>query len=601
MLHRDLLAGLGKPPAPGFWTIAGSSLTQNVLSNTQINFPPGYAAGDAVIAILARDSTATFPDGPGGSWQLINVWGSGPGFVAYLLPGIGAETGIQFTTQSASNCSVALVVLRPTNIPVAGMYAGLILESAVAGGGGTTGVPNPPELVTTTDRNLIFAFGANRADNTTYTGIPAGFVAVVNTSGTAAVSVVLAVSTELQEAAGSIDPTAFLFANSNWSAMTFSLRTKIQPGLVVFSGAFATGHSNIPAGGEVVASASSVTVTIEGGSPLPISIGGGNAAQYRINGGSWTSAAGTISNGDALEVRQTSVAVASPGGSTTHIATVTIGSFSIPYSLISRRELVVVGATEYLTVPAGVTAMSITGTGGGGGAGGNYITSPYRGGGGGGGAAMSITPSLAVSAGQVLEITAGVGGAGGLVGGSNAVAGGDSFVVRSGSTLWRAKGGGPGGNASSGSNGSGGTGGSASSGIGTTRYSGGNGGNGAGSTTNISHTFQGGGGGAGGYAGNGSAGANGITSLTRLNSSAGSGGASSGGSSACGGGGTGVSGQGANGSASNSSGGREGSADAYATDGVINGVGGTSGGGGGITQNSNTGFRGGHGVVRLTW
>ncbi len=454
-----------------------------------------------------------------------------------------------------------------------------------------------------TDENYIFAFGATRTDNVTFTSMPSGFTEVRKLSGSSIVSVVLAVGTTPQAVAGSIDPGPFGPSGSNCSAMTFSLRTGIQPGLVRFSGAFATGYSNIPAGGEAVASSTSVAVTMEGGSPLGISIAGGNQSQYRINGGAWTSAAGTIENGDILEVRQTSVANPAPGTSITNTATVSIGSFSIQYALISRRELIVTGASENLTIPTGVSTMSVTGTGGGGGGGGAYTAaSSYRGGGGGGGGAMSITPSLSVTAGQVLQITAGSGGTGGLQGISNGTAGGDSSIVRSGTTLWLAKGGSPGNNATSSSNGSGGAGGSGSSGIGTTRYSGGNGGSGAGSTTNNVHFYGGGGGGAGGYTANGGAGANGIASLTRANSSAATGGASSGGGSNSGGGGTGVSGAGTSGAASTSStGGREGSPDAYATDGSTSGPGGVSGGGGSSAVSTNGASAGGAGVVRITW
>jgi hypothetical protein len=52
---------------------------------------------------------------------------------------------------------------------------------------------------------------------------------------------------------------------------------------------------------------SSNVVTISGiDAPAPISIAGGPGSQYRINGGGWTSATGSISNGQTVQVRHTS-------------------------------------------------------------------------------------------------------------------------------------------------------------------------------------------------------------------------------------------------------------------------------------------------------
>jgi hypothetical protein len=67
---------------------------------------------------------------------------------------------------------------------------------------------------------------------------------------------------------------------------------------------------------------SSNVVTISGiDAPAPIGIAGGPGSQYRINGGGWTSAAGSITNGQTVQVRHT--AASAPG--TTVESVLTIG------------------------------------------------------------------------------------------------------------------------------------------------------------------------------------------------------------------------------------------------------------------------------------
>lgn len=69
------------------------------------------------------------------------------------------------------------------------------------------------------------------------------------------------------------------------------------------------------------------TVTISGlNTSAPIAINGGS---YRINSGAYTSAAGSIGNGDTVSVRQT----ASAAFATTTTATLTIGAVSAPYAV----------------------------------------------------------------------------------------------------------------------------------------------------------------------------------------------------------------------------------------------------------------------------
>ena len=69
------------------------------------------------------------------------------------------------------------------------------------------------------------------------------------------------------------------------------------------------------------------TVTITGiDTAVPVSIAGG---EYSVNGGPWTSAAGTVGNGDTVAVRLTSAATLG----TTTTAILTVSSFQAPFSV----------------------------------------------------------------------------------------------------------------------------------------------------------------------------------------------------------------------------------------------------------------------------
>jgi MYXO-CTERM domain-containing protein len=89
------------------------------------------------------------------------------------------------------------------------------------------------------------------------------------------------------------------------------------------------------------------TVTITGinvASNIAISGPGGSSSEYRINGGAWTSAAGTISNNDTLQVRHTTSAVAGDA----IVTVVTIGNAS-PAPSSQRRQ----AEFSSLTTPPG--------------------------------------------------------------------------------------------------------------------------------------------------------------------------------------------------------------------------------------------------------
>jgi len=67
---------------------------------------------------------------------------------------------------------------------------------------------------------------------------------------------------------------------------------------------------------------------------VAISVSGNGSPEYRLNGGSWTSQAGTVQAGDVVSLRLTSGAI-----STTRVATLTIGTNQSTFSVTSRAEL----------------------------------------------------------------------------------------------------------------------------------------------------------------------------------------------------------------------------------------------------------------------
>lgn len=73
-----------------------------------------------------------------------------------------------------------------------------------------------------------------------------------------------------------------------------------------------------------------------------ISISGGSG-QYRINGGSWTSASGTVSDGDSVDVRVTSSGAPGTAVSTT----LTIGGVSDTFSVTTLTGQLLLGSTGF--------------------------------------------------------------------------------------------------------------------------------------------------------------------------------------------------------------------------------------------------------------
>ena len=245
--------------------------------------------------------------------------------------------------------------------------------------------------------------------------------------------------------------------------------------------------------------------------------------------------------------------------------------------------------TTYWTVPDNVAYISVVCIGGG--AGGHAGTSTTTGGSGGGGA-LAYKNNILVTPGEILLVTVGHGGSGGLRSvDSLGVSGGISSISRENGTVLCSAGGGSAGTASAGGAG------------GTVIVGDGGGAGGAGVYAVAAGTS---GGGAGGYSGTGGAG----TSNTTGNAGTGGGGGSGGKSSNTaggGGGGVGLYGLGANGAGTaggggGGSGGTDGTTYVGASTG---GNGGLYGGGGGSSDDTgtttSTGGDGGQGAVRIIW
>jgi hypothetical protein len=99
----------------------------------------------------------------------------------------------------------------------------------------------------------------------------------------------------------------------------FTVTTQVTPPDVVPDQFFFTDVENAEQG--VVVESNIVTVTgMDPGAPISISGPAGSNSQYRINGGAWTSAAGTINPGDTLQVRHTTASAA--GRAVTSVVTV---------------------------------------------------------------------------------------------------------------------------------------------------------------------------------------------------------------------------------------------------------------------------------------
>lgn len=590
MLKDKLIRATGGAGAS--WEIVNSSVTPTALQGDNVAFPAGYQAGDAVIAFVAIDADKSM-DTPNG-WRLEIQDSLSNVFAAVLvLDSVAAQSSFPADGFDDAMAAVILIVLRPVGFSTADLPAG-IFEVSAQSSSSMPGSPNPPAITTTVDNNLIFAFGFNGLAGT-YSAAPSGFT-ILRQGGFEGACVAAVAE---QAVAGLIDPSAFSGVSfGQWIGMTVSARTMPIIGKTIFSRSFPT--ASVDVGGVQVAAGASATVVIEGGGTAPISISGGNSSQYRINGGAWTSASGTASNGDVIEVRQTSVAGTS-GTTTASTATITVGSASATFRVNTRRELVQTSGSQTWVVPAGVSSFNAVAVGAGGTSGAGFSqTNNHRGGGGGGGGALVHANGISVSAGQSIVVTAG------LRSTTSGATGQPSEITRNGVVVISALGGSGGTRAFSTTVGSGGAGGSASASIGANKQSGGNGGNGINSATST-HLVGGGGGGAGGYTGPGTNGANGVASITRAGSSAATGGASSGGGSGAGGGGTGVSGAGTSGAAatSSSAAGKEGSPDITAQNGSTGlsssgGIGGLGGGGGGGSRSS-SGAAGGMGRVRITW
>lgn len=90
-------------------------------------------------------------------------------------------------------------------------------------------------------------------------------------------------------------------------------------------------------------SSGTATITVTG--PTPISVVGG---EYSISGGAFTSAAGTVTNGQGVRVRLLS----STSFGSTKTAVVTVGSLSVPFNVTTMAEDITPDAFAFVPVPS---------------------------------------------------------------------------------------------------------------------------------------------------------------------------------------------------------------------------------------------------------
>lgn len=117
------------------------------------------------------------------------------------------------------------------------------------------------------------------------------------------------------------------------AATTLSLSGTVNPGQDDTPDAFAFTDITDADWSEITAS-DLVTITDIGPDPVDISITGDGSPEFRIDGGAWTSAPDTISDGQTLELRLTSAAT----GSILRSATVTVGTESVQWDVTTAND-----------------------------------------------------------------------------------------------------------------------------------------------------------------------------------------------------------------------------------------------------------------------
>ena len=193
---------------------------------------------------------------------------------------------------------------------------------------------------------------------------------------------------------GGATTTVYTFTVDSRPKSSDTVSTKTNAGLSTVYTSDITTISNLSA---------SETVTISGT---------GSSKQFRINGGSWVTS-GTISNGQTLQVRQTSssstgtstTSIAQVGGVTVHTQTVTTYNNYVRY--VGSTTAINGSITSSYVVPDGITSISIACIGGGS-CGGANVFSPTGGeniaSAGGGGGGFSASNGVSVTPGETLTV-----------------------------------------------------------------------------------------------------------------------------------------------------------------------------------------------------
>lgn len=346
------------------WTVANSGQMLPLVNS--INHINNLSAASNS-TLLAANTAGIYRSTDGGTSWSGNVTGlPQTGISPFLIKGpvnvlasngtasiAGTNDGIYRSTDTGATWSNA--ALSGTSVSAIQAVPGSSTFLAIAGGSVYRSTDNGSNwsAVSGLSGGTPTALAAHPSDGKTlYIGTNAGTV-LQSTDGGSTWAVISDATTANQTiqalAVPSSDPTSLVAATSNGTylytavttpaAFSFTSRTGVTPKEIVVSDA----------------------ITVTGlTQPAAISIQGG---EYSINGGAYTSATGTVTNGAKVTVRVT----ASTTFATTTSTTLTIGKNSGKFEVTTQSFTAITTPTELLsTVPTGVTVtngiLQVTGT-----------------------------------------------------------------------------------------------------------------------------------------------------------------------------------------------------------------------------------------------
>ena len=346
------------------WTVANSGqMLPLVNSINRINHLSAVSSS----TLLAANTAGIYRSTDGGTSWSSNVTGlPQSGIAPFLVKGpvnvlasngsasiAGTNDGIYRSTDTGATWSNA--ALSGSTVSNVLAVPGSSTFLAIAGGTAYRSTDNGASwsAISGLSGGTPTAFAAHPSDGKTlYVGTNAGTV-LQSTDGGSTWAVISDATTANQTiqalAVPGSDPTSLVAATSNGTYLYAAVTT---PAAFSF-----TSRTGVTPKETVVSDAITVTGLTQ---PTAISIQGG---EYSINGGAYTSATGTVTNGAKVTVRVT----ASSTFGTTTSTTLTIGKNSGKFEVTTQSFTAITTPTELLsTVPTGVTVtngiLQVTGT-----------------------------------------------------------------------------------------------------------------------------------------------------------------------------------------------------------------------------------------------